>query len=138
MFPSPQSSQMKPTLCPPSQLTEHPSLHLGTAPNPAHREYLSPISCLPQDLFTCILRESCTGLAHSPKYPEARQFPLPTGICLLSVAFLPTLGDLCLLRSFSILVNGRRAVLYLLADLLFSFTPTSAPGGFASQRQGHN
>lgn len=32
--------------------------------------------------FTCILREHSSGLAHFPKYPEARQFPLPTGIRL--------------------------------------------------------
>lgn len=37
--------------------------------------------------FTCILRECCSGLAHFPKYPEARQFPLPTGICLLINGF---------------------------------------------------
>lgn len=29
----------------------------------------------------------CSGLAHFPKYPEARQFPCPTGICLRTDGF---------------------------------------------------
>lgn len=110
MFPSPQSSQTK-TLCAHQHNLKNIISPSWDCLRPSsQRMPVSHIS-LPQDLFPSIVHMCAKGaLLRSstfPEYPEARQLPLPTGIVLWPMAFLPTLGGLRLLSSFSILVNGR-------------------------------